>query len=100
VTPTTLAFGSVARRTTSAAQTINVANTGALALTITSITLAGTNPGQFAQTNNCPAQLASGAGCSISVVFKPTSAGAKSATLKVTPSGIAAKSVALTGTGT
>jgi beta-lactam-binding protein with PASTA domain len=99
VSPASLAFGSLPRRTTSATQTVSVANIGVLALTITSITLAGPNKGQFAQANDCPAQLGPAAACTISVVFKPTSAGAKSATLKVTPSGVAAKSVALTGTG-
>jgi hypothetical protein len=44
--------------------------------------------------------VAIGGSCTVSVVFKPTSTGAKSATLQVTPGGGAApKSVALSGTG-
>ena len=45
--------------------------------------------------------VAVGAQCTVTVYFKPTSTGSKSATLKVTPGGGAAvKTVALTGTGT
>jgi hypothetical protein len=97
---TSLSFGSVTRGTTSAAKTVKVSNTGTVALPIASIAVGGTNPGQFSQTNNCPAQVAVGGSCRVSVVFKPTSRGNKSATLVVTPGGGASrKSVALTGTG-
>jgi arylsulfatase A len=101
VSPTSLSFGSVARGVTSAAQTVTITNSGTAVLPITSITLGGTNPGQFARTNNCPSQVAVGGNCTVTVVFKPTYKGAKSATLKITPGGgAAAKSVALSGTGT
>lgn len=100
VSPTTLAFGNVARNVTSAAKTVKISNTGTVVLPITSIILSGTNPGQFSQTNNCPAQVPVGGSCSASVKFKPTSTGAKSSTLRVTPGGGAAvKTVALSGTG-
>jgi hypothetical protein len=100
VSPTALAFGNVARNSTSTAKTVRISNTGAVLLPISTIDLAGTNATQFARTHNCPAQLAIGGSCTVSVVFKPTSAGAKSATLRVTPGGGAAlKSVALSGTG-
>ena len=99
-TPSNLAFGNLAKGSTSAAKTVTVTNIGTLALPIVSITLAGTNPGQFSQANNCPAQLSVGGQCTVSVKFKPTSTGSKSATLKVTPGGGATfKSVALSGTG-
>jgi Abnormal spindle-like microcephaly-assoc'd, ASPM-SPD-2-Hydin len=100
VSPTALSFGNVARTATSAAKSVKISNTGSVVLPISSITLAGTNPGQFARTSNCPARVAVGSSCTVSVVFKPTSTGAKSATLQVTPSGGAApRSVALSGTG-
>jgi trimeric autotransporter adhesin len=101
VSPTTLAFGNVARGSMSAAKNITMKNTSSVALPITSITLAGTNPGQYTQSTTCPAQLSAGGTCTASVRFKPTSAGSKPATLVIAPgNGAAAKSVALSGTGT
>jgi hypothetical protein len=100
VSPTALAFGNVTRSTTSAAQTVAISNTGSVELPISSITLTGTTAGQFAKTSNCPAQVLVGGSCTVSVVFKPTTTGTKSASLKVTPGGgAAAQSVALSGTG-
>jgi Tol biopolymer transport system component len=101
VSPSSLGFGSRAVGTTSPAKIVTVHNTGSVALPLSGITLGGTNPGQFARTTNCGSSLAAGASCTVSVVFKPTSKGAKSATLVVTPGGHAPqKSVALSGTGT
>jgi hypothetical protein len=101
LSPTSLSFGRVARNTTSPAKTVTVTNTGTVVLPITSITLAGANPSQFAQTNDCPAQVSVGGKCTISVTFKPTSTGSKSANLRVRPGGGASvKTVALSGTGT
>jgi hypothetical protein len=99
--PATLAFGNQVHNTSSAAQTITLTNTGNLALPVTTIAFAGTNPGQFSQTNTCGTSVAASATCTISVVFHPTSTGAKAATLKVTPgAGVSAQTTALSGTGT
>jgi hypothetical protein len=101
VAPTSLSFGSVPINTTSAAQSVAVNNTGSGILPIQTITLGGTNPGQFARSHNCPANVPVGGSCSVQVSFKPGSTGSKSATLIVTPVGGAApKSVALAGQGT
>jgi Gametolysin peptidase M11 len=100
LSPTALSFGNLARNATSTAKTVRISNTGTVVLPISSIGLAGTNPGQFAQTHNCPARVAVGGSCTVRVVFKPTSTGAKSAILRVTPGGGAAlKSVSLSGKG-
>ena len=53
ISPTSLAFGSIAKNTVSAPLSVTVMNGGSAALSITSIALAGTNPAQFAQTNTC-----------------------------------------------
>jgi hypothetical protein len=99
--PTALAFGSQLRNTSSAAQFVTVTNTGTVQLTITSVTISGPNPGQFSQTNGCASPLTVGASCTISVVFRPTSAGAKTANLNVNAGGGAGtQSVTLAGTGT
>jgi hypothetical protein len=93
----TLAFGNQAETVASAAQIITLTNSGVLALPITSISVPA---GQFSQSNNCPNSVAAGGSCTISVVFVPSSAGAKSATLTVKAGGGAAtQTVSLQGTG-
>lgn len=99
--PTTLTFNSPLN-TTSAAQTVTISNVGTAPLTITSINLGGTNVGQFNQTNNCTigAPLAVGAGCTITVTFRPTSTSplAKSQTLTINVAAPAvSQSIPLTG---
>ncbi len=100
--PASLAFGNQTVGTPSAPQVVTVTNTTATAITITSIILdLGLNPGDFAQTNNCPATLAAGANCAITIIFTPSGVGAKSAGLLVTDnSPVPAESVNMTGTGT
>ena len=58
--PTGLSFGSQMVSTTSSTQSITLTNTGNAALTISGIILAGTNPGDFQQTNSCGSSLAAG----------------------------------------
>lgn len=83
VAPASLDFGSVVPPASSAPQTVTVTNTGDAPLNFSQApALAGADATQFAVTNNgCPGQLAAGAACSVSVVFAPNSAGAKSASL-------------------
>ena len=101
VSPASLAFGNQARGTVSAAQVVTITNTGTVFLPILSITIGGSNSGQFRQTNNCPAQVAVGESCAVSVTFNPRSTGNKFATLRIAPGGGASeRSIALTGTGT
>jgi hypothetical protein len=75
-------------------------NTSANAVAIASIARAGTNANQFASTNNCGKSLARYAHCSIEVTFKPTTKGAKSASLSVNRGGGGPRVVNLSGTGT
>ena len=100
LTPTSLSFGKVTVGTTSSVMTATLKNVGTTAITITSITLAGLDPGDFAQTNTCGSSLAASASCTISVTFKPTATGARSALLKVTDSAAGSpQTVTLSGTG-
>jgi hypothetical protein len=100
VSPSSLAFGSQAKGVASASMPITVSNTGAVALPITSIALAGANPAQFSQSNSCGSSIAIGGSCTINAVFKPTTTGSKSATVSVnTGEGAGTQSVTLTGTG-
>ena len=98
--PTLLGFGSVQTNAASGPQPVTVTNTGSVALPITSIVLTGTNRTQFSQTNTCGASVPTGSNCTVNVVFTPTSAGSKVATLNVNGGGGAGtQSVSLNGTG-
>jgi photosystem II stability/assembly factor-like uncharacterized protein len=100
LTPTSLSFGSVKVGTTSAAKTVTLKNVGTTAITISGITIAGTEAGDFGETNGCGSSLAASASCTIIVTFKPTTTGNRSAMLKVTDSAAGSpQQVALSGTG-
>jgi len=97
VAPSSFTFpaGTVAGNT-SVAQSFTVTNSGGVASGVPTATLAGTDSGQFGiTTNGCMAALGAGASCTILVVFKPTSAGAKSAMLSVTATPGGTKSAAI-----
>ena len=49
---------------------------------ISSITITGTNPAEFGQTNDCSI-VAKGGSCSANMTLSPTSAGSKSAFISV-----------------
>jgi len=72
LSPLTLAVFHSPLNVQSAGQNVTVSNTTGAVLTINSISLGGTNPGQFSQTNNCGAGLPVGASCVVSVTFRPT----------------------------
>jgi FG-GAP-like repeat/Abnormal spindle-like microcephaly-assoc'd, ASPM-SPD-2-Hydin/Divergent InlB B-repeat domain len=101
LSPTSLSFGSVAVGTTSAAQTVMLTNVGTTTLTITSIAITGTNTGDFGQTHTCGNSLAAGTSCTISVKFKPTAKGRRTAAVSVTDNAAGSpQKVTLSGTGT
>jgi hypothetical protein len=100
LTPTSIAFPVTVVGATSDFQTVTVKNTGTPAVTLTSITLSGTNATSFVDLSGCGASLASGASCSVYVSFKPAAAGALTATLNVADSATGSpQKVTLTGTG-
>ena len=95
-----LAFGQENMGTTSAVQGATLSNTGNASLSVSSIALGGTNPGDFAQTNNCGSSVAAGANCTINVTFTPSATGARSASLYISDNASGSpQAVALTGTG-
>ena len=98
--PRLLAFGNQKIATSSAAKLVTMTNTRAAAVPITSVALTGTAAGQFSQKNNCGKSLAGHATCTIKVTFRPTTKGAKPATLNVNGGGGGLRTVTLTGTGT
>jgi hypothetical protein len=70
--PTSLTFADQTVGTASHASVVTLSNPGAAALTINSVTVTGTNSGDFAQTNTCGTSVAPGAFCSITTTFTPT----------------------------
>jgi RHS repeat-associated protein len=100
LSPSGLTFTAVSG-TSSAAQTVQLTNTGTAALTITGVTLAGTGAGSFADTSACGTSLPAGFSCNISVTFTPSLVAGFSATLSVADNAAGTpQSITLTGTGT
>ncbi len=96
VSPGALAFAPQLQGTTSAAQTAILSNVGSSALPITSVVLNGANPGDFTLSHNCPASLAAGKSCTLTVRFRPTTTGTRTSQVNIN----AGKAVvALTGNG-
>jgi len=96
-----LAFGPVNVAATSDVKTMSLRNSGDALLTISGITLAGTDSNQYTQSNDCGTSLSPAASCLISVTFKPTSPGDKTASVNVSSNaGAEPASFPLTGKGT
>jgi hypothetical protein len=100
VSPTSLSFGNQALDTTSVVKEVTLTSTGTTNLNISSITITGTNAGDFAETNNCPASMAPAAKCTISLTYTPTVLGAETASLAVADNTAnSPQTVTLSGTG-
>jgi hypothetical protein len=104
IKPKSLKFSKTTVGTTSKPKTVKVSNPKGkkkhpgLPVLIEMISDAG--PGVFMQTNNCPASLAAGASCSISVTFKPSAATKETGTLTITDNAHGSpQEVPLSGTG-
>jgi hypothetical protein len=97
-----LSFGNQLVKTTSAAKTVTVKNTGTTAITMGAVTLTDTTDYTLA-TNTCPASgatLAAGASCSIGVTFGPKSTGAKRGSVVINDNDPSSPQlIGLTGTG-
>ncbi len=96
LSPITLTFASRRVGTTSSPFEVTLSNGQAIALSITSVTVAG----DFAQTNSCGLSVTAKTRCTIGVTFAPTVVGARTGTLTVTDSSSnSPQTVSLTGTG-
>ncbi len=103
-----LNFGTEYVGATTALQTVTLANSGAAALTISSIGVTGANAGDFVldSSSTCPlsgGSLPAGQSCTIALAFRPSVAAGESATLVVADNSGgnpgATQSLGLTGTG-
>src|SRR5580658_2210537 len=101
---TRLNLGSRAVGSTSKAKPVTATNVGTALVTFTGsgIVLAGADPGDFViSANTCGPSLASDTNCTVSIEFKPTATGTRTATLEFNDDGGASpQTVALTGNGT
>jgi hypothetical protein len=92
----------------SVAQYVQITSTGSAPLKVTSVTVGGANPGDFSVTNQAGtcttgATLAYHADCNLRVVFAPTAAGTRTATLFIndnvsgSPQQVTVSGTAITG---
>jgi len=80
-------FGEQVLYTTSSPRAVPLTSSGGVDLNLTSISITGTDPGDFAQTNNCgslPVLLGVDVSCTINVTFTPQALGPRKATLMIT----------------
>jgi hypothetical protein len=99
--PASLSFGDQTVNT-SVTKTVTLKNTGATALSLTGITVKGTNAAEFTLTPSpsCGSSLTAGGSCTISVTFKPVAKVSYTATLNVTDNAQqGTQTVPLSGTG-
>ncbi len=99
VLPGGLFFASQKLGTSSGVSAVTLTNVGTGTLTIASIVASG----EYTQTNNCGKGIAAGGGCSINVVFQPTSTGTQAGALTISDDAIPTgthQTVTLTGMGT
>ncbi len=96
VSPTSLAFGTVAVGTTSAFQTVTLTNNQNASLTISGIAASG----DYAETDTCAGSVAAKGICKITVTFAPTNTGAVNGAVTITD-GVAPnpQMVSLSGAG-
>jgi len=96
-----LVFPAQPVNTSSGSRKVTLKNEGATALNFTAITVVGTNAGNFTQTNTCGTSVAAGASCTISVIFKPTATGTRTAAVSISDNGGGSpQKINLAGTGT
>jgi hypothetical protein len=94
-------FGNQPVGTTSLPRKLIVSNKGSTAVSITSISITGTDPADFAETNTCGGSIAAGASCTVNVTFTPAAQGSRTADLSFNDNGgCSPQTVTLSGTGT
>jgi len=100
-TPGSLTFTNQVFGSTSVTQPVTLSNPGAGAVNSISISIIGTNAGEFGQTNNCGSSVPGYGNCTIYVAFTPSVTGsAQTATLNIADdAGSSPQTVSLTGTG-
>jgi uncharacterized repeat protein (TIGR01451 family) len=101
ITPSSVPFGNQTVGSTSAAQTVTLANNGTAALQVTTLSSAGA---PFARSGGscaavAPITISAGANCTLQYTFAPIAAGAANQVLTVTADAPGSGAIALSGTG-
>ncbi len=95
-----LVFAAQPVNTSSAPKTITVKNVVSVALNFTGISISGANARDFSETSTCGTSIAGGASCKISVIFKPSTTGTRTAAVSINDDGGGSpQKVTLIGTG-
>jgi hypothetical protein len=95
-----LSFGSQSLGTASAPQTLSVRNVGEGVLKIASVSITGANAGNFTLSNGCGSPMATGTGCTLSITFRPSADGVRTATIAISDNSAGSpQTVSLVGTG-
>ena len=100
LSPSSLTFAAQPVTLAAPTQAVTLTNTGSVALSISSISVTGANAADFSQNNTCNSSVAAGATCTIVVLFTPSAAGARSASLSIADNASSgSQSVGVAGTG-
>ena len=103
LTAASLTFASQNIGVASASQQVTLKNPGTDKLVISGVAITGVHAADYTQTNTCGTGLAPAASCIVTVIFKPTAAGTRGASVTVTDNANnatgSAQNIALTGTG-
>jgi hypothetical protein len=100
VSPASLSFSATTVGQTTPAQSVMLTNSGTAPLSVGTLTVGGANASDFSQSSQCGSSLEVGSSCGTQVVFNPTAAGSRTATLVMTDNAAGSpRSVVLTGTG-
>jgi len=101
LSPTGIHFGNQKVGTKSVPVPVTLSNVGPSSLSITQIAIKGSDPNDFAQTNNCGSSVPPQSQCTITVRFTPTAKGSRSGNVSVSDNDpTSPQSVPLTGNGT
>ena len=85
VTPASLSWASVAIGNTGGPKSVTLTNSGTAAISMSSVALTGADSGDFAiSAKTCGTSLAASASCMVTILFKPTVAGTRTATFTFT----------------
>src|ERR1039457_2742940 len=86
--------------TVSTPQSVNLTNSGSATLNIASKVVTGPSASDFVLTDTCGSSVAPGADCTVSVTFKPSATGSRTASVNITDDAAGSPhTVALNGTG-
>jgi len=95
-----LTFGSQVNNTTSPSQSVTITNSGSAPLSVYGVSITGADSSDFAVTSTCSAAVAPQGTCTATVTFRPTSNGARNATLAIADNAPGSPQlVSLSGTG-